>query len=41
MPYLEAMTDEWLESGETPTLARAIQGLVLTDTFRNRHAEGE
>ncbi len=40
-PYLEAMTEEWLESGETPTLARAIQGLVLTETFRNRHAEGE
>lgn len=41
MPYLEEMTQEWLESGETPTLAKAIQGLVLTKTFRYRHAEGE
>lgn len=40
MPYLKQMTDEWLGSDETPTLARAIQGLVLTETFRYRRGAG-
>jgi hypothetical protein len=41
MPNLEEMSHKWLESDDTPTLARAIQGLVLTETFRMRRGEGE
>lgn len=41
MTHLERMSDQWLGSDQTPTLARAIEGLVLTETFRYRRAEGE
>ena len=40
-PYLDVVNEEWLKAGETPSVARAIKGLVLTETFRFRRPEGK
>jgi hypothetical protein len=40
-PYLDVVNQEWLKAGETPSVARAIKGLVLTETFRFRRPEGK
>lgn len=41
MAHLEKVSQQWLGADQTPTLARAIEGLVLTETFRYRRGEGE
>jgi hypothetical protein len=35
-PYLDVVNKEWLKDGATPSVARLIQGLVSTETFRYR-----
>jgi hypothetical protein len=40
-PYLELVNKEWLKEGATPSVARLIQGLVSTETFRYRRGEGK
>lgn len=40
-PYLEVVNADWLKAGETPSVARLIKGLVLTETFRFRRPEGK
>jgi hypothetical protein len=38
-PYLASIEEEWLRTGQPPTLRRLIRGLVLADTFRLRRGE--
>jgi hypothetical protein len=40
-PYLDLVNKEWLEQGDPPSVARLIQGLVKTETFRYRRGEGK
>jgi hypothetical protein len=40
-PYLALVNKEWLKQGDTPSVARLIQGLVKTETFRFRRGEGK
>jgi hypothetical protein len=39
--HVERLADEWLGGEDVPTLARAIQGVVLTEVFRYRRAADE
>lgn len=39
-PYLDLVNKEWLKEGTTPSVARLIQLLVSTETFRYRRGEG-
>jgi hypothetical protein len=40
-PYLALVNEEWLKEGATPSVARLVQGLVATETFRYRRGEGK
>jgi hypothetical protein len=35
-PHLQAALDDWLATGQTPSIRRLIQSLVATDAFRLR-----
>ena len=39
-PYLEQAQRDWLAGGETPSIHRLINTLVLTEPFRLRRGEG-
>jgi hypothetical protein len=39
-PYLDLVNKAWLAEGQTPSMARLIQGLVASETFRSRRGEG-